>query len=131
MFILYATINSVIKGKYESIDIQIYDIKKCFDFLWLEECFNDIFDTLPDENRNDQISLLYKANETNLVAVKTPVGLTDRVDLPFIVQQGGTWGSLICANSIYTWGNRVGIQEILLISLGRKLLSHHFDSLMT
>jgi len=100
LFIVYAIINSVIRGNSDSIDIQAYDIKKCFDSLWLDDCLNDLYDAVPQEKRNDQLSLLYRSNESNLVAVKTPVGYTERTNLPLIVQQGGTWGSLLCANSI-------------------------------
>ena len=32
------------KGNAEPIDIQLYDVEKCFDALWMEECINDIFD---------------------------------------------------------------------------------------
>ena len=35
-----------------------------------------------------------------MVAVNTAVGQTDRVNMPEIVTQGGTWGPLLCSNSI-------------------------------
>ena len=41
-----------------------------------------------------------------MMAVKTAAGLTDRVNVPSIVQQGGTWGSMLCANSIDTIGKK-------------------------
>ena len=104
LFVIYGIINSVLKGGEKCIDLQVYDIEKCFDALWLEECLNDLYNTLPEDHRNDQIALLYKANESNLVAVKTPAGLTSRINIPFIVQQGGTWGSLLCANTIDSFG---------------------------
>ena len=114
LFIIYAVINSVVKGSEQCIDIQIFDIEKCFDALWLEECLNDLYDTLPSTNHNDQLSLLYKLNETNLVAIKTPCGITERIDLPFIVQQGGTWGPLLCANTIDKIGRECGNDNVYL-----------------
>ena len=62
---------------------------KCFDALWLEDCMMDLFETLPPEARDDKISLIYKANKDNYVAVNTAVGLTERVNLNNIVMQGG------------------------------------------
>ena len=106
LFILYAVINSVVRGSEECIDIQIYDIEKAFDSLWLDDSFNELYDTLPDQQRNDKISLLYKTNLKNMVAVKTPAGLTKRVDMPCIIQQGGIWGSLLCSNSIDSIGRK-------------------------
>ena len=67
---------------------------------------NDIYDNVTSENRNDKISLLYESKKTNYVAVKTAMGLTPRNNLPGIVQQGGTWGSLLCSNSIDTIGKK-------------------------
>ena len=87
LFILYSVINSVINGNNECIDIQIFDIQKCFDSLWIDDCFNDLYDVLPFNQRNNKISLLYKGNKTNLVAVNTPAGLTERVNLPYIIQK--------------------------------------------
>ena len=106
LLILHGVINSVIRGSDECIDIQIYDLVQAFDSLWLQDCLNDIFDTLPDENRNDKISLLFESSQTNLVAVKTPAGLTERVNIPNIVQQGGTWGFLLCSNTVDTIGKK-------------------------
>ena len=37
LFLIYGIINSVIRGGAAAIDIQIYDIEKCFDSLWLED----------------------------------------------------------------------------------------------
>ena len=61
---------------------------------------------MPKNKRNDKISLLYESNKVNQVAVKTAVGLTDRVNMPRVVQQDGTWGSMLCSNSIDTLGKK-------------------------
>ena len=106
LLIIHGVINSVVKGNEECIDIQIYDLEKAFDALWLEDCLNDIYDNVPEDNKNDKIALLYDSNKVNMVAVKTAVGLTDRVNIPTIVQQGGTWGSMLCSNSVDTLGKK-------------------------
>ena len=106
LLVIYGVINSVLRGGENCIDIQIYDLEKAFDALWLQDCLNDIYDTLPEHKRNDQISLLYESNKVNMVAVKTGVGLTERVNIPNIVQQGGTWGSMLCSNSMDTLGKK-------------------------
>ena len=109
LFILYGVINSVIHGNEECVDIQIYDIKKAFDSLWLDECYNDLYDILPASERNNKISLLHKASQVNHVAVKMPAGLSERVNMPSIIQQGGVWGSILCANTIDTIGRKCWI----------------------
>ena len=106
LFVLYAVINSVVRDKYECIDVQIYDIQKAFDALWLDNSFNDLYDSLDQHARNDSISLLYKTNISNMVSVNTPVGPTDRVNMPEIIQQGGVWGSILCSNSIDKIGRK-------------------------
>jgi hypothetical protein len=111
LFMIYGIINSVVKGNEECIDIQIYDIEKAFDGLWLEDCLNDVYDSIPQGKRDDKLSLLYEANRMNMVAVKTAVGMTDRVDIPNIVQQGGTWGPGLCSNSVDTLGKKCCDQD--------------------
>ena len=107
LFIIYGIINSVIKGKEPCIDVQIYDLEKAFDALWLEDCMLDAYDSLSKENRDEKLALLYESNKENLVAVNTAVGLTDRINIPKIVQQGGTWGPCLCSNSVDTIGKKI------------------------
>ena len=107
LFIIYEIINSVIKGKEPCIDLHIYDLEKAFDALWLEECMNDVFDSLSEENKDEKVALLYESNKKNLVAVTTAVGLTERINIPNIVQQGGTWGPSLCSNSVDTIGKKL------------------------
>ena len=78
LFIVYGIINSVVRGESPCVDIQIFDLKKCFDALWLDDVMNDLFDSVPQSGQNDKLALLYKANSENLVSVKTSVGLTER-----------------------------------------------------
>ena len=42
LFIVYAVINSVLRGENECIDINIYDLIKAFDVLWLTDLMNDL-----------------------------------------------------------------------------------------
>ena len=61
---------------------------------------NDLWDKLPAQARDDRLGLLYQSTRTNMVAVNTAVGQTERVNIPEIAQQGGTWGPMMCSNSI-------------------------------
>ena len=107
LFMIHGIINSVIKGNQSCIDIQIYDLVKAFDALWLEECLNDTFDSLSEDNKDEKLALLYESSKQNMVAVNTAVGLTERTNIPNIVQQGGTWGPTLCSNSIDTIGKKI------------------------
>ena len=56
--------------------------------------------TLPDHARDDRLGLVYQLSRKNMVAINTAVGQTERVNIPEITAQGGTWGPLLCSNSI-------------------------------
>ena len=103
LFIIYAVINSVIKSE-SCVDIQIYDLVKAFDVLWLQDTMNDLWDTLPERSRDDRLGLIYQLSKENLVAVNTAVGQTDRVTIPEFTAQGGTWGPMLCSNTIDSVG---------------------------
>ena len=106
LFIVNGIVNSVLNGESPPIDIQIFDVEKCFDALWLDDCMLDIYETLSPELRDDKISLMYEMNKENYVAVKTAVGLTDRILLPKIIMQGGKFGPLLCSNTTDKIGKR-------------------------
>ena len=116
LFIIHGVINSVIQKELTCMDIQVYDLEQCFDALWLEDCLNDLYDSLPDTSRDDKLALVYQTNVSNLVAVNTAVGQTARVDIPNIVQQGGGWGPMECSNSVDKLGKickQRGIHQFL------------------
>ena len=80
--------------------------KHLMDFGW-RIVMNDIFDTVPEVNRNNKLALLYESNRKNMVAVNTAVGMTATVNISNIVQycartlsihwikRSETWGSII------------------------------------
>ena len=79
LFIIHGIINSVVNGHGGCVDLQIYDLVKAFDALWLADCMNDLWDTLPHHARDDRLGLLYECSKKNLVAVNTAVDQTERV----------------------------------------------------
>ena len=94
LFVVYSIINSVINKESPPVDIHLYDLRKCFDGLWLEECCNNLYEA---GITDDKLALIFEGNRTNKVAVKTPGGLTDRVLMQRIVVQGGVTGPLCCS----------------------------------
>ena len=64
----------MVKGNEESIHLDIYDLVKAFDSLWLDETMNDLYYTIKEDKRDDKVSLLDRSNENNNVGVKTLVG---------------------------------------------------------
>ena len=100
LFVLYSIINESIRRK-KDIDIQFYDLAKCFDTMWAEESMNDLYDA---GVRNEKFALMSQMNEKCKVKVKTPVGETDTFELSNIEMQGTVPAPLKCAVQIETLG---------------------------
>jgi exonuclease III len=94
LFIIYSVLNSVFNKESPPVDIHMYDLCKCFDGLWLEECCNNLYEA---GITDDKLAMIYEGNKVNNVAVRTPAGLTERAIIERIVTQGGVTGPLCCA----------------------------------
>ena len=101
LFVIYSIINDVINGEAEDIDIQGYDITKCFDEMWFEETQNDIWNT---KINDDKFALIAKLDENCQAVVKTPCGDTDRFSLKRIVLQGSVFSPIKCSVQVDSLG---------------------------
>ena len=111
IFVLNAVTNSVLKGNEEAVDLQLFDVEKCFDALWVEECINDLYDAGLD---NDKLPLLFLENQNANCAVKTNNGVSRRINIKNIVMQGSVWGSLFCTTTMDKLGQMVYEDEDLI-----------------
>ena len=95
-------INEVLKKKNNNpIDIQIVDVRQCFDSLWPEESLNDLFQY---GIQDDCLQLLYNGCSDIKIKVKTPVGLTQEAKIDLTVMQGDVWGPPACYVSVDSIG---------------------------
>ena len=92
LFILYAVCNSVLNGE-EPIDINLYDIEKCFDTLWNEDVINSLYEL---GLRNDILNLIYLENRQASISVKSAHGDTERSNIKDTILQGTVWGPVQC-----------------------------------
>ena len=126
LFIIYSCLNSAIQKESPPIDIHMYDLTKCFDGLWLEECCNNLFEAGVVDNK---LALIYEGNSINYVAVKTPAGLSERRIVERVVTQGGVTGPVCCAvqtdkmgkdamdnnTHMYLYKGKVGIPTLAMV----------------
>ena len=90
------------ENKDKSIDLEISDVKKCFDKMWASETANDIFDA---GVKDDIFVLIANSNKSSDIAVKTPWGsTTPRVELKNVEMQGGVLTPLKCSVQMDTLG---------------------------
>ena len=121
LFIVYRIVTNIVNEGQSGVDVMIYDLVQAFDSLWLQDCMNDIFDILPEKKRDRKLALIYETNLNNLVAVNTPVGQTERVNMPRIVQQGGGWGPIECQVSIDKLGRECKKRDIKIFKYKDKV----------
>ena len=74
--------------KMKPVMLQIYDYAQMFDSIDLIEALSDIYNAGVND---DSLSLLHQANAEVQMAVKTPIGLTERQTIRGIVLQGDTF----------------------------------------
>ena len=91
--------------------MQVFDVEKCFDALWLQECINDVYDA---GLQNDKLNLLFLENVHAQVAIKTSNGKSKRIGIDNIIMQGSVWGSLLCTTSMDKLGQMFYENEELL-----------------
>ena len=65
--------------------ITFYDIEKCFDSLWLEDCVNSLWE---NGIKNDLLSLIYFLNIKAQIVVKTPFGQCEPFICSNVVRHG-------------------------------------------
>ena len=93
LFIVYGVMNYALRENLE-VDMGLYDLEKCFDSMWYEETMNDLWDAgIQDE----KFALIGKLNEKCNIAVKTPLGITDRFQLERIEMQGTKFSNIKCS----------------------------------
>ena len=97
IYVLNAIINSVTAGKGQSCDITVHDVEKCSGALWAQECINTLYE---NGVNNNILVLLHEKTKNAQIAIKTTVGMTERISLTNIIMQGTVFGSLICTSVI-------------------------------
>ena len=89
--------NSVINGKEAPIQIQVQDVNKCFDKLWLQETTNALYEA---GLINHMLNLLYLENKSAKVAIQIYNNLTKIFSVKNVELQGSVWKSLKCTSSM-------------------------------
>ena len=82
LFVINAIMNASKQDPKQALDVNVYDVKKCYDSLWLEETINDLYET---GLRNAKLMLLYKSNLNANIAIKTST--TDRQQIVLTSQK--------------------------------------------
>ena len=93
LFAMNAIMNGSRQGIEKACDICVYDVKKCFDKLWMSECINYLYEA---GLTNDKLCLIYYSNRTARIAIKTPNGMSERFSIYEKVMQGTVWAGLMC-----------------------------------
>ena len=105
-------VNGIIHEQLSSVKnlpivIQQYDYTQMFDGMNLKEPLSDLYNT---GVQDDTLNILYQANKSVEVRVKTQFGLTDVVTLDEAVLQGEVWGPILAANQVDAFGKEM-LQE--------------------
>ena len=95
IYVINAIMNSITSGNEEACDITVHDIEKCFDSLWAQECVNTLYEYGLD---NDKLVLIHEETKNAKIAMKTSMGLTERIDIEDLIMQGNIFGSIICTS---------------------------------
>ena len=96
-FIVNGIINDTTMSKNKNIDIAVLDYRQCFDALSADITINDLYEVGVTTN---DLNLISECDSSSNIAIKTPVGMTKRVDVMKIVAQGEVMSPLKCTVSV-------------------------------
>ena len=86
------------------MDIGVYDVQKCFDTMWAKEAINDVYEL---GFKNDKLPLVYLANQTANIAIKSSSGISERRTIENVIMQGTVWAGMLCTGTMNKLGKIV------------------------
>ena len=66
LFVVNSIMNEAKQMKSQAIDIDVYDVAKCFDTMWLIESINDLYEA---GIQNEKLCLMYLSNKNAQFAI--------------------------------------------------------------
>ena len=108
LFVINGVTNDILnnkENKNKNIDIQIYDVSKCFDKLEYTSTATDLYNA---GVKDDKFDVIANSNKNCQVAIRTPWGsTTERMNMKRIEMQGTVLAGLKCSISIDTIGKEI------------------------
>ena len=102
IFLINGIIHEVLSSKNKNpVTFQVYDYTQMFDTISLEEAISDLFDV---GVKDDTLLLLYEANNSVNMSVKTPYGNSKRKIITNSFLQGDTWGTSMASVQVDQMG---------------------------
>ena len=97
-----------------------YDVVQCFDSLWVKRTLTDL---ATNGVNNSLLNVINELSKGSKISVKTPVGITEEMEIEEVVMQGETLSSILCTNSMdlmskecrlepYKYKNKVDIPKM-------------------
>ena len=96
-WIINGVIRDAVTSKSKAVDLSIMDYRQCFDTMSVDITTNDLYEV---GVINDHLNLFHEGDKKSKIAVKTPAGLTKRVDLNKVVAQGEINSPLKCTVTV-------------------------------
>ena len=96
-WIINGIIRDTVNSKSKAVDLAVLDYRQCFDTMSVDITTNDMYEV---GVTNDHLNLIYEGDRKSKIAVKTPFGITKRVDLNKVVAQGEINSPLKCSITV-------------------------------
>ena len=98
LFVVYAVVNETLRGKHGCCtDFVFSDVTDCFNALWVEKTIIDLHE---NGVKNNLLNLLFELSKTANIAIKTPVGISEKETIESILMQGETISSISCTSTM-------------------------------
>ena len=98
IFILNSIMSDVLSSKKKkSIDLNVMDFSQMFDAEDVSICLNSLYEA---GVKDDTLVMIYEANKSNVISVKTPNGITDKRTIHEKIMQGDVLSPLVSSNMV-------------------------------
>ena len=96
---------------HSTLDVQVHDLEKCFDALWLHEVINCLYES---GLQNDKLPLIFLENNNAQVVVKSNGNISTSLSIKDLIMQGSVWGSLCCVVLMEKLGKMINNNKDLI-----------------
>ena len=98
LFVAYAVINETVQSKDACCkDLVFTDVSQCFDSLWTQKTLIDLFS---NGVKSNLLNLIHEISKSANIAIKTPVGNTEKGSIKDVIMQGENLSGILCTSTM-------------------------------